>query len=43
MPARELAILDVIALLPHDPRKALEVIARRLTSKTIRAEQRTRG
>jgi len=42
-PARELAILDVIALPPHDPRRALDVIARRITAKTIRAEQRTRG
>lgn len=43
MPARELAILDVIALPPHDPRRALDVIARRITAKSVRAEQRTRG
>ena len=43
MPARELAILDVIALPPHDPQRALEVIARRITAKTVRTEQRTRG
>ena len=43
MPSRELAILDVIALPPHDPRRALDVIARRITAKTVRAEQRTRG
>ena len=43
MPARELAILDVIALPPHDPRKALDVIVRRLTAKSVRAEQKTRG
>ena len=43
IPARELAILDVIALPPHYPRQALEVIARRITAKTVRTEQRTRG
>jgi S-adenosylmethionine/arginine decarboxylase-like enzyme len=43
MPSRELAILDVIALPPHDPRQALDVIARRITAKTVRAEQRKRG
>ena len=43
MPSRELAILDVIALPPHDPRKALDVIARKLTAKSVRAEQKTRG
>ena len=43
MPSRELAILDVIALPPHDPRRALDVIARKLTAKSVRAEQKTRG
>jgi S-adenosylmethionine/arginine decarboxylase-like enzyme len=43
MPARELAILDVIALPPHDPQRAFDVVARRLTAKTIRADRRTRG
>jgi S-adenosylmethionine/arginine decarboxylase-like enzyme len=43
MPSRELAILDVITQPPHDPRRALEVIARRITARTVRAEQRTRG
>jgi len=43
MPSRELAILDVIALPPHDPRRALDVIARRITAKTVRAEQHKRG
>jgi S-adenosylmethionine/arginine decarboxylase-like enzyme len=43
MPSRELAILDVIALPPHDPRRALDVIARKISAKSVRAEQRTRG
>ena len=43
MPSRELAILDVIALPPHDPQRALDVIVRRINAKTVRAEQRTRG
>ena len=43
MPARELAILDIIALPPHDPQRALDVIARKISAKTVRAEQRTRG
>lgn len=43
LPSRELAILDVIALTSHDPQRALDVIARRITARTVRAEQRTRG
>lgn len=43
MPSRELAILDVIAQHPHDPQRALDVVVRRLTAKTVRAERRTRG
>jgi len=43
MPSRELAILDVIALAPHDPQRALDVVTRRLTAKTVRAERRIRG
>ena len=43
LPARELAILDIITAPPHDPRQALDVVARRLTAQTVRAEQRTRG
>jgi S-adenosylmethionine/arginine decarboxylase-like enzyme len=43
MPARELAIVDVIAIAPHDPQRALDVISRRLTAKSVRAEQQRRG
>jgi len=43
MPARELAILDVIALPPHDPQRALDVIVRRLTARSIVTDTRTRG
>lgn len=43
MPGRELAILDIIARPPHDPQQALDVIARRITARTVRAERRTRG
>jgi S-adenosylmethionine/arginine decarboxylase-like enzyme len=43
MPARELAILDVIAAAPHDPQRAFEVIARRLTARSVRVDQRVRG
>jgi S-adenosylmethionine/arginine decarboxylase-like enzyme len=43
MPARELAILDVIALPPHDPQRALDVIVRRLSARSIVTDTRTRG
>lgn len=43
MPSRELAILDVIALPPHDPQRALDVIARRLTARSVVTDIRTRG
>lgn len=43
MPARELAIVDIIAMPPLDPQRALDVITRRLPAKAVRAERRTRG
>ena len=43
LPARELAILDVIAQQPHDPQLALDVVSRRITARTVRAERRNRG
>lgn len=43
MPERELAILDVIAIAPHDPQRALDVVSRRLAARTVRAERRHRG
>ena len=43
IPSRELAILDVIALPGHDPERAFEVIARKITARTVRTEKRTRG
>ena len=43
LPERELAILDVIAVAPHDPQRALDVVSRRLTARTVRAGRHTRG
>jgi S-adenosylmethionine decarboxylase len=43
LPERELAIVDVIAAPPHDPQRALDVITRRLTARTVRVERRIRG
>jgi S-adenosylmethionine decarboxylase len=42
-PKRELLLLDVLALGTSDPRKALDVFARRLTPRTIHSETRPRG
>ena len=42
-PDRELLLLDVLAAATHDPRKALDVFARRLAAREVRAEARARG
>lgn len=42
-PARQLLLLDVLALASTDPRKALDVFARRLVPREIRSETRVRG
>jgi S-adenosylmethionine/arginine decarboxylase-like enzyme len=43
LPDRELAIVDVIATSQHDPQRALDVMTRRLTARTVRVERRVRG
>jgi S-adenosylmethionine/arginine decarboxylase-like enzyme len=43
LPDRGLLLLDVLAPPTHDPRKAFEVFARRLSGAQIRSEQRPRG
>lgn len=42
-PDRELLLLDFLSLATHDPRKALDVFARRVTAREIRSDQRARG
>jgi S-adenosylmethionine/arginine decarboxylase-like enzyme len=42
-PERELLLLDVLALATLDPRKALDVFARRLAAREIRCDVRARG
>lgn len=42
-PARELLLLDVLALGTHDARKALDVFVRRLAPREVRSESRARG
>lgn len=42
-PDRELLLLDILSLATHDPRKALDVFARRVTAREIRSDQRGRG
>lgn len=42
-PERELLLLDILSLATHDPRKALDVFARRLTARAVRSEVRERG
>lgn len=42
-PQRELLLLDILALGTSDPRKALDVFARRLLPREIRSETRARG
>jgi S-adenosylmethionine/arginine decarboxylase-like enzyme len=43
LPARELLLLDVLALAPHDPRKVIDVFARRLCPREIHSDVRARG
>lgn len=43
LPDRELLLLDVLAAASYEPRKALDVFARRLPAREIRSEQRARG
>jgi S-adenosylmethionine/arginine decarboxylase-like enzyme len=43
VPERGLLMLDVLSLAAYDPRKALDVFARRLPALEIRTEQRARG
>ena len=42
-PSRELLLLDILTLATHDPRKALDVFARRLSAREIHSDQRERG
>lgn len=42
-PDRELLLLDILALATHEPRKALDVFARRLTARTVHSEVHDRG
>jgi S-adenosylmethionine decarboxylase len=42
-PERELLLLDILALSTHEPRKALDVFARRVTARAIHSEVRDRG
>ena len=42
-PDRELLLLDILSLATHEPRKALDVFARRLTARTVHSEVRDRG
>ena len=42
-PERELLLLDILALSTHEPRKALDVFARRLTARAVHSEVRDRG
>jgi S-adenosylmethionine/arginine decarboxylase-like enzyme len=42
-PDRELLLLDILALSTHEPRKALDVFARRLTARAVHSEVRDRG
>jgi S-adenosylmethionine/arginine decarboxylase-like enzyme len=42
-PDRELLLLDILSLSTHEPRKALDVFARRLTARTVHSDVRDRG
>ena len=42
-PSRELLLLDILTAASHDPRKAVDVFARRLAPREIRSETRARG
>jgi S-adenosylmethionine/arginine decarboxylase-like enzyme len=43
MPGLELAMLDVLARPHHDTQRALDVVARRIAARSVRAERRERG
>jgi S-adenosylmethionine/arginine decarboxylase-like enzyme len=43
MPALELAMLDILARPDHDAQRALDVVARRINARSVRAERRVRG
>ena len=43
IPDREIALLDVLATPPHDPQRALDVVTRRLSARSVRTERRERG
>jgi S-adenosylmethionine/arginine decarboxylase-like enzyme len=42
-PAREFALLDVLASSHHDPQRALDVVRRRLPARSVHTERRERG
>ena len=42
-PERELLLLDILALSTHEPRKALDVFARRVSARAVHSEVRDRG
>jgi S-adenosylmethionine decarboxylase len=42
-PERQLLLLDVLCDARHDPRRVLDVFARRLPARTIRSETRSRS
>ena len=42
-PDRELLLLDVLTTTTHEPRKALDVFARRLLPQDVRSDSRVRG
>jgi S-adenosylmethionine/arginine decarboxylase-like enzyme len=42
-PSRQLMLLDILTLSDHDPQKALDVFARRVTAREVRCEKRARG
>ena len=43
VPSREILLFDVVSPASHDGRKAVEVFARRLTSRDVRTVVRSRG
>jgi len=42
-PERDLLLLDVLCEARHDPRRVLDVFARRLSARDVRSETRTRA
>ena len=43
VPGREILLFDIVAPASHDCRKAIEVFARRLTSRDVKTVVRSRG